>query len=66
MKASIIFFSGLISVIFSSAALAHTDHALGEGSLHLLYHLVFWSSFTVVVYKGICWFKANKKTKAKK
>ena len=49
----------LISVIslFSVQALAHTDHALGDGSIHALYHVVFWTIFALVVYKAYVFFK---------
>jgi len=48
-------------IFFSSQALAHTDHALGEGSFHTFYHSVFWTIFAIVVYKAYNWFK-NKKS----
>jgi hypothetical protein len=54
------------SVLVSNIAFAHTDHALGEGSLHAIYHVAFWFAFFAVVYKGVCWFRANKKAKAHK
>lgn len=41
-------------------AWAHTDHVMGEGSLHDLYHAVFWGAFALVVWKGIAWYKASK------
>ena len=50
--------------LFSGQTLAHTDHALGEGSLHELYHIAFWSIFFIVVYKAFTWFK-NKKSQKK-
>ncbi len=43
--------------LLSGQALAHTDHALGEGSLHTFYHVTFWALFAVVVYKAYTWFK---------
>lgn len=51
-------------ILFSGQALAHTDHALGEGSLHTFYHVTFWAVFALVVYKGYTWFK-NKKSQEK-
>lgn len=48
-------------VLFSTQVLAHTDHALGEGSLHAFYHVTFWIVFALVAYKGYTWFK-NKKS----
>lgn len=55
----------LISIIslFSAQALAHTDHALGEGSIHALYHIVFWTIFALVVYKAGVYFKKKKSQK---
>lgn len=47
--------------LFAGQALAHTDHALGEGSLHVFYHITFWLAFALVVYKGYTWLK-NKKS----
>jgi hypothetical protein len=48
-------------ILFTNQAFAHTDHALGEGSFHTLYHSVFWTIFAIVVYKAYTWFK-NKKS----
>ena len=56
------YFSLFFALILSSQAFAHTDHALGEGSLHLIYHLIFWGIFTAVLVKGIIYLK-NKKQK---
>ena len=57
------FLTILISFIalFSGQTFAHTDHALGEGSIHAIYHAVFWTLFAIVVYKIYVWFK-NKKS----
>ena len=49
--------------LFAGQALAHTDHALGEGSLHVFYHVTFWTVFAVVAYKGYTWFKNRKSQK---
>jgi membrane protein DedA with SNARE-associated domain len=43
--------------LFTAQAFAHTDHALGDGSLHTFYHITFWVVFALVVYKGYTWFK---------
>ncbi|MBU2872245.1 hypothetical protein [Colwellia sp. E2M01] len=51
--------------LFTSQAFAHTDHALGEGSLHTFYHITFWALFALVVYKGYTWFKSKKTNKTK-
>ena len=40
-------------LIISSVASAHEDHLLGEGILHMTYHLIFWTLFIGAVYKGI-------------
>jgi len=55
------FFTFIFSLLLTSQAFAHTDHALGEGSLHLLYHAVFWALFAVVGYKAFTYFKNKKK-----
>ncbi len=59
------FLTLLISLfgLFSGQALAHTDHALGEGSLHTFYHVTFWVVFALVAYKGYTWFKNKKSQK---
>ncbi|TMM44062.1 hypothetical protein [Colwellia ponticola] len=49
--------------LFSGQAFAHTDHALGEGSLHAFYHTVFWTLFAIVIYKAYVWFKKKKSQK---
>ncbi len=49
--------------LLSGQALAHTDRALGEGSFHALYHVVFWTIFAVVIYKAYKWFKNKKSQK---
>jgi len=57
------YFTLFFALILSSQAFAHTDHALGEGSLHLIYHLIFWGIFAAVVVKGISYVKNKKKQK---
>lgn len=49
------------TLIMTSTAWAHTDHAMGEGSLHALYHAIFWTIFAVVVFKAVTWFKGKNK-----
>lgn len=49
-----------LTFFMMNTAWAHTDHVMGEGSLHDLYHAVFWGAFALVVWKGITWYKANK------
>lgn len=63
MKVLMIFLGTLMSLLVSTFASAHTDHHLGDGSFHVMYHVVFWSIFAAIVYKGIRWFKGNKKLK---
>jgi hypothetical protein len=58
MKILTILFSFLS--LFVGQAFAHTDHALGEGSLHTFYHITFWVVFALVVYKAYTWFKKQK------
>ena len=53
----------VITSVFASSAFAHTDHALGEGSLHAIYHVTFWLIVFAVIYKGVCWFRAKKQSK---
>ena len=50
--------------LFSGQALAHTDHALGEGSIHAFYHATYWTIFAIVVYKAYTWFKNKKSQKS--
>jgi hypothetical protein len=61
MKLLTLFISYLI--LFTNQAFAHTDHALGEGSIHTFYHSVFWTIFAIVVYKAYTWFKHKKSKK---
>ena len=42
----------LLLLLTSSVAFAHPDHLLGEGGLHMAYHLIFWTLFACVVFKG--------------
>lgn len=53
-------FSLFIIQLCTNQAFAHTDHSLGDGTLHELYHAVFWSVFAIVIYKAYRWFKSNK------
>ncbi|TYK64622.1 hypothetical protein [Colwellia echini] len=62
MKFITIFISFLS--LFTSQAFAHTDHALGEGSLHTFYHVTFWAVFALVVYKAYTYFKKKKSEKS--
>ena len=55
----------LLSLALNTPALAHTDHALGDGSFHLFYHAVFWGLFAAVIYQGTKWLK-TKNNQAKK
>lgn len=65
MKFITLFLSLLASTfLLSTSALAHTDHMLGDGSLHTLYHGIFWGLFAVVVYKIYLYFKAKKANKS--
>ncbi len=64
MKFITVLFSLLLSsILLSSQAFAHTDHVLGEGSVHALYHGVFWGVFALVVYKAHAWYKNKKSQK---
>jgi hypothetical protein len=49
----------LICLAMTNSAMAHEDHALGE-SVHVAYHIAFWSLCALVAYKGIIWFKTEK------
>lgn len=55
------FFTMIFALLLSAQAFAHTDHALGEGSLHMAYHAIFWGLFAVVVFKVLVYFKNKKK-----
>ncbi len=65
MKFITLFLSLLASTfLLSTSALAHTDHMLGDGSLHALYHGIFWGLFAAVVYKIYLYCKAKKANKS--
>lgn len=66
MKAIMIFLSALMTVLTSTAAFAHTDHHLGEGTLHNIYHTVFWLVVFAVIYKAIVWFKSKESDNSRK
>lgn len=54
------FFTQLITIAFlfiCTTASAHTDHALGEGGLHLAYHIVFYGLIVVAIGKAIHYLK---------
>lgn len=50
-------------ILLSGQAFAHTDHMLGEGTLHTLYHVTFWSIFAVVAYKVVTYLRTKKSQK---
>lgn len=54
---TILFGLFLSSLIFSSQAFAHEDHALGDGAFHSFYHLVLWGLFAMIIYRGYRNFK---------
>jgi len=56
------FITFIFTLILSSQALAHTDHALGHGILHMIYHAVFWGLFAIVILKVIAYFKNKQKS----
>lgn len=60
MKAFMIFLSAIFTMLTSAAAYAHTDHGLGEGTLHIVYHIVFWMIIFAVIYKGTMLYKSRK------
>jgi hypothetical protein len=66
MKFLMIFLSAISSIFMSTAALAHTDHHLGEGSLHAVYHIMFWFIVFAVIYKAVGWYKAKDRNKSQK
>ena len=53
-----------VTLFTSNTALAHTDHHL-TGTSHEVYHVVFWSLFTIVVFKAVTWFNNRKKSDKK-
>ena len=53
----------IFSLLLSTQAFAHQDHALGEGALHLFYHAVFWVLFVVAAFKAVSYFKNKRKQK---
>lgn len=60
------FFTLIFTLLLSSQAFAHTDHAMGEGSLHMIYHTVFWTLFAAVIVKAIHYIVSKKKAKSDK
>jgi len=54
-------FTFIFSILFTSQALAHVDHTLGES--HVGYHVLFYTLLAIVLYKGITWFRTQKKNK---
>jgi len=58
------FITLFFALILSSQAFAHTDHALGDGVLHMVYHAVFWAIFALVIVKAITFFKTKNKQKS--
>lgn len=59
------FFTLIFTLLLSTQAFAHEDHALGEGALHLFYHAVFWGLLAVVAVKAVSYFKNKKKQESK-
>ena len=57
------FLTVILTLLFTSQAFAHVDHALGEGEAHMAYHVVFYSLLALVAYKGIKLLSAKKKDK---
>ena len=55
------FFTFIFSLLLTSQAFAHTDHALGDGALDLLYHFAFWGICAVIGYKAVTYFRSKKK-----
>lgn len=53
----------ICSVLLSSQALAHVDHAMGDN--HIGYHIAFYALLALVVFKGYQWFKGKKSAKKK-
>tara|TARA_R110001583_G_scaffold71575_1_gene201481 strand:+ start:1068 stop:1256 length:189 start_codon:yes stop_codon:yes gene_type:complete len=58
------FFTLIFTLLLSTQAFAHTDHALGEGSLHLIYHAIFWGILALVVVKAVLYFNHKRKQKS--
>ena len=60
------FLTFIFTFLLTAQAFAHTDHALGEGSAHFVYHLIFWSIVIAIVVKAIQWAKLKKANNANK
>ncbi|WP_041766578.1 hypothetical protein [Psychromonas ingrahamii] len=60
------FFTFIFTLLISAQGFAHQDHALGEGSLHLFYHAIFWGLCAVVTVKAVGYFKNKKNQKTEK
>lgn len=57
--------TALSTLFVSNLALAHTDHALGHGIGHDIYHIAFTALAIGVVIKGITWLKRGSKKATK-
>ncbi|MCF2947933.1 hypothetical protein L0668_07435 [Paraglaciecola aquimarina] len=55
----------ICSILLSFQALAHVDHALGDGEFHMAYHIAFYALLALVVFKGYGWLKVKKANKKK-
>ncbi|MEH6453486.1 MAG: hypothetical protein V7782_10665 [Psychromonas sp.] len=59
------YFTLIFTLLLSSQAFAHSDHALGDGVLHMLVHAILLALLAAVAVKGISYFKNKKKLKIK-
>lgn len=57
------FFTFIFTLLLTSQAFAHDDHVLGEGTLHMAYHVIFWSIAAIVVVKAAFYFNNKRKQK---
>ncbi len=59
------FFTLIFTLLLSSQAFAHHDHLMSSGTLHSVYHAIFWIFCGVVAVKAVSYFKAKKSRKYK-
>lgn len=51
-----------IAVLFSSDLMAHNDEFLGDGAVHVLFHLSFWILLVLGVSHGARLYRAKNKS----
>lgn len=50
----------IMTLLMTFSAAAHTDHVLGDGIVHYLYHITFGVIFAAVVLKIVKFYRAKR------